>query len=647
MFLLSEIGTAAAMGHPVDIPVIIRAFAADYFENGPDRCGLIYDADFLFALDAGTGEEDATAVAPSYFIPYWESLEAAKEANIYNPYTREQCLVYHRHVTDRNVVLPQLPPKPCYTWGRGLRDAASGVIIECRQCRLYRGVSIGVLDDLQDLRHQVNGLTVAVQDRGYHTERRAAGFHQLFEAAAMKETRTQGSPLHKKGKANARKQSKIIRGDAANELHRLEQLPAIKWTWGPDLNMEEAVKALQCDAPDPRGHSGYQVSLPDDSCGTASVPSSPGSDGVYSDIAGDIMVIPKLALNQIPVHFRYPPLCNYRVDPGVRNTTDYSVVIPPLSRNSMVIPPPENFGLDADGAYSSDAVLPVSCADADDAFSSTDAVSPDAAKLPPASSANAADDAYSSSSDSDGVGPVGGAFMGYSAAPASSANAADVAYSFSGASNVAVSVADAADFPNSVSPNAAMAAPASSTNAADDAYSDVDDVHPVGGIINPLASVTYSDGDSDTSDRFQAGADEAYSSLDDQDQAGADNAYSSLDDQNHADADKAYSSLDNQGRADDAYSSDDGASDDEGDDPLTETRRELPNYRYPGDDDEHLIAVRLKLLKIPNVPVHLHRQSAYQRSAQGTPGGVPVPAYREHAYQEHAPPGRVVLPPSV
>jgi hypothetical protein len=731
MFVLSEIGTMVAMGHPVDIPLIIRAFAADHYEK---VLRLVYDADFLFALDAGIGEDDATAPAPTYLHSYWESIDDAREGLIFNPWTRDECLEYHREVTGRAVVLPRLPPKPTYTWGRGLRDAARGVNLSCKQCRLYRAVSIGVLDDLQDLRHQLNGLEGAVQDRGYRTHRRAAGFHQLYEAALMKETKTPATPLSKKGKNRVQTQAEKISADAAKELQRLETLPAMKWTWGPDLNEEEAVAALKfVPTKSRRCHTGYRVSLPDNSVGTASVPSSPVSEAVYSDIGSDIWEIPELDPKEVPTHFGYPPLCNYREPSAVWNGPNYSVAIPPLARHSTFVPTPENhlpittpadaaFSSDdgptmadaaavytAADAYSSDDEVPVSVAaveyTAADAYSSDDEVPPvsDDPGMPTSPGAVSvaageytAADAYSSDDEvppvSDDISMptspvVSVAAVEYTAADAySSSDVGAAAYSSDAGAEVPT-MSDHAGIPTSsgavsvaaVEYDAADAYSTASATAADvfSSSSDSDGVGPVEE-INPLASVAYSDSDTsetpDSSDSVDGDhaystdsvdGDHAFSSEsvdgdhafstegdDDGDDAresrrelsvDGDHAFSTESDDDGDDApgesrrelsvdgDHAFSteSDDNGDDApgesrrelsvdgDHAYSSDHGGSDDSGADALGDSRRE----RQGTEDSEcHLIALRRALLNCPPAP-----QDTPRRQRVRVPVSMPEP----------------------
>jgi len=79
---LTYIGTAAAIGEPINIPLIIRALAADYYQHGREQLRIVWDDEFLLSLDAGTGKDDPTAIVESYLYAWWEEEPDGRDDNI-------------------------------------------------------------------------------------------------------------------------------------------------------------------------------------------------------------------------------------------------------------------------------------------------------------------------------------------------------------------------------------------------------------------------------------------------------------------------------------------------------------------------------------------------------------------------------------
>jgi hypothetical protein len=102
-FALSHIGMAAAVGHTIDIPIMIRALTAYTFRGK----GMRWDPEFLMALDAGDDEDDLAAVAPSYKFSWWSRTTADKFCCYMDWDNIEICLEHHRRVTGIKEILPQ------------------------------------------------------------------------------------------------------------------------------------------------------------------------------------------------------------------------------------------------------------------------------------------------------------------------------------------------------------------------------------------------------------------------------------------------------------------------------------------------------------------------------------------------------------
>jgi len=67
-----------------------------------------------------------------------------------------------------------------------LNGSPGRVKLSCCRCKLYCGIAIGILDDLQDMQHFFHALEVSFEGHADQTARRAAGFQQLYETALSK-----------------------------------------------------------------------------------------------------------------------------------------------------------------------------------------------------------------------------------------------------------------------------------------------------------------------------------------------------------------------------------------------------------------------------------------------------------------------------
>lgn len=178
---------AAAIGQPVNVPLIIRALAGEYYQFG--HTSLCWDEDFLLSLDAGTDEEDPTAAVSSYLYPWWQEITDG-DAVILCEETVKDCLEHHNAVAkSRQIVFGRLQ-KSRYTWNRDTAADAAHPNLPCTRCRLYRSLVVGMSYDLADIRHHLHGLEVSFEGRSQLTTRRASGFYQLYNVATLKEERT-------------------------------------------------------------------------------------------------------------------------------------------------------------------------------------------------------------------------------------------------------------------------------------------------------------------------------------------------------------------------------------------------------------------------------------------------------------------------
>jgi hypothetical protein len=345
---------AAAMGVSLDIPIILRCVAC-HLNHDPEGRTMMEDHGLLLALDAGTDPDDLSRVADSYFDAWWTQAERNQE----NPLsfdTMAEAINHHRSVTGVKGILPLEGNKKVYTWSRHLEFDPKGLTIDCKRCRLYRGVTLGVLDNLQDLRHQVHALEVASEFRADMSERRAAGFFQLYDEVSKKEqssssnqgniqdaSSTKTSKKKGKSKMTTAQRAAGIQNSAAAGLVRLEDQPSLKWTWGPDLSVNEVLNLGKQIIPTGRHqHSGYNRTLPWGPIGEGSMSAaSPSSSQVVSDIADDNMDVPNLKAKDIPSNFHSFPLRQSLGDPPPLNLPRYSSpsVTPSLTDTIFPFPP--------------------------------------------------------------------------------------------------------------------------------------------------------------------------------------------------------------------------------------------------------------------------------------------------------------------
>lgn len=303
---LSIVGMAAAIGQSNDVPIIIRLLASHLFFC-PEGSSITSDRQYYLVIDAGTSADDPSAVADSYIRDWWNAESCpASDQNLQFGFLK-QALDHHSHATGKNLPFPPKLTKDKYTRSRDL----SGITLQCNNCRLYRGVALGLAHNLNDMRNRIHGIEVKYELHGDMSERRAAGFFQLYDGVLMKELNKDATNMVK-GKSKESRHDKSLRVQklAADELARLETLSSLKWTWGVELSADEAINIAKHNSVTKfRQHSGYNESLPWGRRGEdSSEPGSFASSQVVSEINNDNLDIPELNTIDIPLHFTTGPL---------------------------------------------------------------------------------------------------------------------------------------------------------------------------------------------------------------------------------------------------------------------------------------------------------------------------------------------------
>jgi hypothetical protein len=344
---------SAAIGQSCDIPILLRILASQLYQS-TKQFTLPMDRDFLLGLDAGNDPDDMSAAVESYHLPWWTYNKKPENDCELSLSTFDAALNYHRSITANKCLLPIQVNKEKYTWPRQVTYNPRGLLMDCDNCRLYRGVSLGVLDNIQDLRHQVHGLEVSSENNSDMAERRAAGFFQLYEAALMKELDdSRIEEVTGKGKrkvsGNKKHRAAALEKSSAAELKRLQNLPSLKWTWGSDLTVEDVLNLARIQLPSRAPeNSGYNISLPwgRQAAASSGPPSlSSSTSPIHSDIVDDNIDIPLLNVNDIPTHFSIQPLRNLTDDPHPLSMgpEGINLTVPTRPVYSWLEPTPDNF----------------------------------------------------------------------------------------------------------------------------------------------------------------------------------------------------------------------------------------------------------------------------------------------------------------
>ena len=305
---------AAAIGHAINIPIVLRALASDLHRWVPGTV-LTFDPEFLRSLDSGTDHNDPTKIAKSYHQQWWSARSSPSAMVLLNAQNIAQFLDHHHKVTNMDDTVPDLLLKPAYTWSRGVTFGSVPPEIDCDRCRLYRAVSIGALDDLRDLRHYVHGLEVSYAANSGATSRRAADLYQLYEAAILKDDSEAVRTGSKMPKRNPTVAGDELRATAQAELSRLGTLPSLKWTWGLPLSSQDVLNTLKPHRHGGKFHSGYVKSLLSGLWGEDSIAPDfafPNVADRYSSANKSVISMPELSPDQYPVHFEFPPLREFQ-----------------------------------------------------------------------------------------------------------------------------------------------------------------------------------------------------------------------------------------------------------------------------------------------------------------------------------------------
>ena len=150
---------AAAVGLPLNIPVLIRSLGHDMFRLGMDQSKKFRPSiDLMVYLDGNItshGPNDPSLNVTEFHNAWWNGRDPPSKTSLI--FSSSQVGLALEHYQKQLTTVPPTPfpdnstpklDKPSYTWHQ---SAQTQLPIACTRCRLYRAVAIGVLDQLRDI----------------------------------------------------------------------------------------------------------------------------------------------------------------------------------------------------------------------------------------------------------------------------------------------------------------------------------------------------------------------------------------------------------------------------------------------------------------------------------------------------------------
>ena len=299
-----HIGTATAIGQPLELPIFVRSLAESLAMINYHRLPLDFDESLLAALDNGVDPDSPAALVADYHCDWWNYNKQSGPDELLNADNLQAALRHHwaQHPYTAEPPVPTIPipNSPVATPA-------------CARCQEYRDIASQAVAELEGLFRFAEAAETSARS-GWETDmRRAQGLYMLHQAVLHKETSASEStaraasasvppPAVAPSKIDGVKvnpKSRRMFNEATAELERLQQLPlgSYKWTWGAELSAAEVREVNPPPGPRQRPHSGYRASLPDgryrEYFSPDPVPPSTTTP-VCSALASDIMDLPPM-----------------------------------------------------------------------------------------------------------------------------------------------------------------------------------------------------------------------------------------------------------------------------------------------------------------------------------------------------------------
>jgi hypothetical protein len=359
-YCLAIVGTATAIGQSVEIPIIIRSLAHNFFPVHSRLNSLLFCHDIIVYLDGGlpgSDSDDPGLRVSDFHLPWWLTPDTPtpKASQYLNHSTIDAVLAFH---LDQIKSLPVLPVgarartrasnpipdfKRTFVWHPSVEDNPPD--LPCTRCRLYRSVAFRAAERLRQFRNTADALRSANHGEAQLIQRSASAANLLFEQAIIKEAQREHvdrwsygiEPVRspglsvtdmdlydeyiKKRKKIAKMKKKPTGIEQAEEVRILAKRLAFRWLDSPaqrwicgvevtDEDLTHLVRAVDRNYQVP--HSGYDESL---RSGAINGRDSPNPDPASLDVnmpvaplSKDFPTVRDLEPHEIPLAFAFPPL---------------------------------------------------------------------------------------------------------------------------------------------------------------------------------------------------------------------------------------------------------------------------------------------------------------------------------------------------
>ena len=258
--MLRYVGIGASLGHPLNVPILIRSLADSMGHLDVTDLPIPFDNDFISLLDSDLSEQNYVCrLVAKYECSWWIERKPRDVdlADTMKSTSMARCVEKHLNQLDgSNSESDRLLNSSLEALNTSVSKDT-----KCEKCPKYKQILSDTLQDLLQV-HRLTSTVLTASEAKWHIDmRRASAFHLLHEASIMKEI--SGVPSASSNRMTTYSPD-VVEETARLELARLQdQLPSShKWTWGESLTKSE-VLTLRRSGSRRKIHSGYDLSLRD------------------------------------------------------------------------------------------------------------------------------------------------------------------------------------------------------------------------------------------------------------------------------------------------------------------------------------------------------------------------------------------------